>query len=843
CSGFHFSTRYSTDFDNLLKVYLDALFFPQLDPLIFAREGVRIDFDADDKISFNGVVFNEMKGALNDTIERVKMTVRAQLFPNSRYVFNQGGEPLSMTELGIDHIRAFHQQFYRPTNANFVTYGDQPAQDHQQKFVSYALDRFQQNNSTKITLPESPRPEQSTPKNVIFVGDKATVSKEFIMTWRLGHALDTANHLRARLLQQLLVTTEDSAFQQALIEKGIKLIPGPLSGLNDECVDFVFSLRLLFTCPPDNESSHNVILETLSEITPDTFSQQDVENALDNIELDLTNLDSARESAGLILIRRMVPALLYDTGATHPLKISEHLSQLHKESKYPAFVPELIQEYLLDNKSRVCMNCASARENQLEEAIKLDQRLAEMWCDMDITEKTARQQTFKSLQQQNNVYTDTLPIFKIDQMQVPATSVKLEQCVAGTPSLYYSCALHSGVSHLSIAFGLSGLPAGQIQYLSVYVTWLQHNAKKLFTLNNAEFKLLVVSPELQVLLISGKCLSKHTQTLLEQVLGLLFNTNSSPFNSSQTLVSDTLQRMESNLNKYGHEFAMRLAASNLSFASQLENQWSGIAAISNLQQWNKDKNFSADHLYHTLIDIREYLAQAPVSVLYTGDKSQLAEIRKRVEALPTLTPVTSPLANHPANYANKTAWLLNSDVNYCAQAVHYKITNSPHEVASLHLQASLIETGYLRQAIRHQGGAYGAGARYDQVSNTIKLFSYRDPRLLDTLKDFNNAWQWLESNDAKKYMEQAKLTTLASEERNSINHSTSALHQFFDVLRKRSQDFNNQTTRSIIELDFAILKENLNRLLDSEQRAFAVITDFKNEKLLRESGYEIGNSD
>jgi len=841
CSGFHFSTRYTADFDNLLKVYLDGLFFPLLDPLTFAREGLRIDVHTDDIPSFNGVVFNEMKGAINDPNERMKLRVRAQLFPASRYSFNEGGEPLAMTDLNIDHLRSFHHQHYHPANTIFVTYGDKSAQKHQQKFATYVLNHLTPSTIGKINFPNIPEPKQIFDEDIDIENNDQ--NKDFVIAWRLDHVFNPAINLRVSLLQKLLIDTKDSPFQQVLSSKGITITPGTLSDWNDECIGIVFSLRLSLSKPMENTKLFDIFLKVLPDISPDTFPQQLINNALDRIELELKNLDSAKESPGLKLIRRIIPALLYDADATQSLKITDHLKQLQKESKDPAFIPNLVREYLLDNKNCVCVNWPNTSQIQPSGTTILEQRLAEIWSGKTQAEKIQLKKSSFLLQQQTKTNSDSLPILEIDQIQTRTKFPKLEQCVAGGHSLYHSYLTHTGVSHLSIAFDLTGLPASQTEKLPIYVTFLEHNAKKRFSLNKVEFKLLALSAAVHVLLINGKCLSKHADTLLKQILDLIFNTIPSPIDVNHTLINDTLQRLESNLHRHGHEYVMRLAASTLGPAANLDNQWNGVATIANLRRWKKGERLSADGLNQHLASITECLTQKPVSVLYVGDEPQLARIREQFDTLPTAALAKNPATHHASIQNPKTAWLVESDVNYCAQAVHCNASENPNEMASLYLLAALLETGYLRQAIRHRGGAYGAGARYDQSSHIIKLFSYRDPRLLDTVVDFENAWQWLKNNEAKKYLLRAKLTVLAAEERQAINQSESAQHRLFDLLRNLPQEFDDQVKNAITKLDVRSILENLNRLLEPRNYSSAVITDRKNEKLLRENNYKIENSE
>lgn len=840
CSGFHFSTRYPVDFDNLLKVYLDGLFFPLLDPLTFAREGIRIDIDDNDKPFFNGVVFNEMKGALGDVNEQVKMFVRAQLFPASRYSYNEGGDPLSMTGLKIEQLSEFHQQHYCPANTIFITYGNQSAHEHQRKFAINVLENISLEENEKILLVEPPKPNQI---NIDDINATDQVkSNQFVIAWRLGRSFDSTNQLCAQLLQQLLIETKNSLFQQTLRNYGITIIPGALSGWNNDCIDTTFSLHLSTEKPTEKIKHFDTVLKTLSEITPATFSQQVIDDALDNIELEIMNLDSATESSGLNLIRRIIPALLYETDAAQSLKISDHLLQLREQYKSPKFIPELVQEYLLDNNICVCVDLESTRQIQANEPTTPDNRLTEIWNRITGAENSQLKQTSSLLQQQTDSNYESLPLLDLDQIQIKSKPPNLEYLAIGANSHYYSCPALTGVDHLSIAFDLRGLTTELREFLPVYLAWIEINAKKHFVPSKVEFALKVFSPSHQIVLASGKCLGNHTELLLQQATDLIINPDPTTVDP-RTLIEHALQRLNSNLHKQGHEFAMRLAASTLDPAAYFDDQCNGVAAIANLTRWKDDECGASNYLQKSLTNISEHLTQSSASLLHVGDNSQFERFRERVELFPTTIFKNNLSIKQRINGTNKSAWLFASDVNYCAQVMHCKRPKNPQESASLYLLAAILEIGYLRQAVRHQGGAYGAGARYDLASNTIKLFSYRDPRLLDTINDFNNAWLWFEDDDTEQYLQQAKLTDVAAKERLEINHSGFAQHQFFDAIQKISSEFYYQAKQAIVELEFDKIKKNISRLAQPEYKAVAVLTDHSNEKLLRESGYKIENAE
>ena len=155
-TAYPFASQNSKDFNNLLDVYLDAVFFARLDPLDFAQEGHRVEFEiADDSNSplvYKGVVFNEMKGAMSSVPSQLWHTLCHHLFPTTTYHYNSGGEPKDIPDLSYQQLTSFYKSHYHPSNAIFMTYGDLPAQELQQQFEEKALHRFEKLNDTWKTV-------------------------------------------------------------------------------------------------------------------------------------------------------------------------------------------------------------------------------------------------------------------------------------------------------------------------------------------------------------------------------------------------------------------------------------------------------------------------------------------------------------------------------------------------------------------------------------------------------------------------------------------------------------------------------------------------------------------
>ena len=142
-TAYPFASENRKDFQNLLEIYLDAVFFPLLDPLDFAQEGHRLEFaepaNPESKLELKGIVYNEMKGDQSSIQSLLYEQVKAALFPTSTYHHNSGGDPSEIPNLTYEQLKDFHKRHYHPSNAIFMTFGNIPAEHHQQQFQTLAL--------------------------------------------------------------------------------------------------------------------------------------------------------------------------------------------------------------------------------------------------------------------------------------------------------------------------------------------------------------------------------------------------------------------------------------------------------------------------------------------------------------------------------------------------------------------------------------------------------------------------------------------------------------------------------------------------------------------------------
>ncbi len=272
-TAYPFATQNTKDFSNLLSVYLDAVFFSRLDPLDFAQEGHRVEFEKDevngkDTLVFKGVVFNEMKGAMSSTSSILWDKLCYELFPTNTYHFNSGGDPEAIPDLSYQQLRDFYARHYHPSNAIFLTFGDIPAALHQRDFQELVLKRFSRSNeSVEVTLEQlflTPRVAEHD--YAVDASEGLAKKTHHVMGWKLGESADLTAMLEAQVLSAVLMENSASPLMHYLETTELGSAPSPLCGVEESMREMVFCCGIEGSSPEVAAQFQQEVLGKLKEV-------------------------------------------------------------------------------------------------------------------------------------------------------------------------------------------------------------------------------------------------------------------------------------------------------------------------------------------------------------------------------------------------------------------------------------------------------------------------------------------------------------------------------------------------------------------------------------------------
>ena len=362
-TAYPFASMNRKDFDNLLSVYLDCVFFSKLDPLDFAQEGHRLEFsepdNPDSELQFKGVVFNEMKGAMSSIPSQLWQAMCKHLFPTTTYHYNSGGDPERIPDLSYDQLVAFYRSHYHPGNAIFMTFGDIPAREHHSQFDALALSRFEALEEKVAVGDEQRFSEPLLARERYAFNETDSANKHHVVVgWLLGSTTDLQNVLEAQLLTNVLLDNSASPLQQALETSSLGNSPSPLCGLEDSMKELVFVCGLE-GCTEDSVSDvEQLVLDTITRVADEGIAFEQLEAMLNQLELTQREISGDSYPYGLQLLLTALGSATHRGDPIALLDMEPAIAAVREKIVDPDYIKQLTRRLLLDNRHRVTLHMA-----------------------------------------------------------------------------------------------------------------------------------------------------------------------------------------------------------------------------------------------------------------------------------------------------------------------------------------------------------------------------------------------------------------------------------------------------------------------------------------------------
>ena len=855
-TAYPFATQNPKDFDNLLSVYLDAVFFSRLDPLDFAQEGHRVELaseDADAPLVYKGVVFNEMKGAMSSISSVLWDRLCFELFPTSTYHHNSGGDPEAIPDLSYDQLMAFYKGHYHPSNAILLTFGNLPVSQHHDVFEREALSRFERSDEHIEVGLEHAFDEPKRAVHHYALEDADTDNKtHLIMGWKLGESSDLDAMLEAQLLSSVLMENSASPLMHWLETNDLGAAPSPLCGLEDSMREMVLYCGIEGSnqnCVDDFETQ---VLTVIRQTAEDGVSLDRLDAILHQIELHQREVTGDGMPYGLNLMLRALGAATHNGDAVAALDLSPAVERLRLKMSDPDFIRNRLNALVLDNAHRITL--VVAPDPDLDELRKKreSQRLAEMRASLGEDDIANVRQLARELEQRQNQVDDVSILPKVGLDDIPQGVV--------TPSLD-SKLLDEGKRHVVGAAGTNGLVYQQIALALPTLTEEQQGELPLLCalasevgINDASYlevqdrqSASVGSLGMSVstrasrtdvneasgfLVMSSKALANRMTEQSNLMIDTLTSASFSEAGRIKELISQMRARRDQSISGAGHSLAMTAASAGMSPLASLYHRQSGLEGIKRLRELDDrlPHEGEIEKMGASLTALRDHLLSTPaINLLSVADPSHIDEAVQALSAVSerlSATRSTGAWSLTERNAAHNQIWAANTQVNFCAKA--YPTVPSGHpDAPALSVLGAYLRNGFLHRSIREQGGAYGGGASHDANVGAFRFFSYRDPRNLETLSDFDASIDWLlTANHDALALEEAILSVISSLDK-PASPAGEVKKTFYDELYGRTAEHKGQLRNAIISTTIEDLQRVASTYLRPEIGTSVILTDAK----------------
>ncbi len=754
------------DFYNLIDVYLDAVFYPNIDRDIFAQEGWHLELeDSSAPLKITGVVYNEMKGAYSYPEGLLYEYSQQSLFPDTPYGLDSGGNPEYIPKLSYEEFKDFHSKYYHPSNARIFFYGDDDPQERLRYLSEYLKDFSSIEVDSEIAL----QSRFSSPKKLerFYLAEDESEDKSMLtVNWLLDITTNVELNIAFQVLDYLLIGMSASPLRRALIDSGLgEDLAGV--GLENELQQVFFSVGLKGVKNEDLPEVENLIINTIERLSREGFDFKTVEAALNSVEFELRENNTGSMPRGLIIMLRSLSTWLYNSDPALLLSFEKPLNSLKNRilAGEPIF-ERLLQRYFVNNAHRsiVTLKPDSNLKQRLEQGEK--EKIQEVIGQIDedkLQEIIANTQRLKRKQQAPDDPKDLakIPSLKIEDLPQEITPIPLEKIDTEFGTILYHDLFTNDIAYVDLGFDISQLPQKYLGLVPLF-------ARALVEMGTDKEDFISLSQRIQAktggihfetftscdesekgfstwLFVRGKAMQTQVQELVHIFQDILTKVNFNNKNRFQQLLLEEKSREEKRLIPAGHQVVNTRLRSKFNLADWAQECMNGISYLLFLRYLAENIDNKWQEIKESLEDIRDILVnqQAMITNVTLDNKNWEA----------TKTKVTELLSSLPSFQARKNKWsvdclsgheglTISAQVNYIGKGLNLYDLGYKFHASSLVVNRYL-RTTYLWDKVRVQGGAYGAFSIFDRFSGIVTFISYRDPNLLNTLKTFDTVNRFL----------------------------------------------------------------------------------------------------
>ena len=730
------SSRNEQDFLNLTSVYLDAVFCPSIlqNPNIFRQEGWHYEL-AEDALTYNGVVFNEMKGAMSSVDEVAERGIMHLLFPNNCYRYNSGGEPTAIPDLTYQQFVDTYRTNYHPSNAFIYLDGDIPVQKVLAMLDTY-LSRFEKGEKQTLAPQVPVRGEETVSYEAVADG---TPKAQLVLGKILGDFSDKTGLLARQVLCDVLAGSNNAPLKRAVLQTG--LCQDVSFGVSDGLIQPFMVLRLHNMEDSDTATLLQTIRSCAQEQVSTGISKERLTASINHLAFQVRQM---QEPQGLIRGINALSSWLYDGDPMLYLHFTDSVEQLRQMAQTDAF-EKLLQEMLLDEDGLCILHVLPSEtygaQLRQEEFDRL-QQVKDSLSAAQLEEIGEIYQNFTQWQQTPDTAEGlaTLPVLDRDQINPdPVFYPTQEETIEGVTLLRHKASAN-GIVHISAFFSLTdasledltrfsllsrllgNLPAGDMDAAT-----LQNQVKTY--LGELHFGMDVVSRQ-DVRDVCTPMLTVHCSVLQENLPKAeeLIHTilTATDFHQSDKIRQIVLQAendcQQSGMNA-GHALGSSASGAHFSAAAAVQEVIRGISHI----QWLHTLSKNFDALLPEFTQLAEaVLARAmcrrrmTVSITEEGCSDISGLIRRFPEGCPAAATTAYSTA-----LPKKLGIRIPAQVSYATTSFHLEEAGMAYN-GSARVLSNILSLAHLWNEVRVQGGAYGAGMRMGK-SGSLFCYSYRDP--------------------------------------------------------------------------------------------------------------------
>ncbi len=747
------ASRNDADFQNLMDLYLDAVFFPAVkeNEPIFRQEGWHYHImDKNDPITYSGVVYNEMRGAMSSADDQIEDAICRSLFPGTIYAENSGGDPYHIPDLSYSDFIKYHDNFYHPSNSYIFLYGDMDPEKTYAHIGQY-LDKFERKDVDSMPgdVKHFDKPLETEVPFAIASGDDPEGKDYLSLSWIVDRAKSDSSRYLSRLLSGALIKSESSPLRRALFDElGALDVRASLYDVKE----IGFSIIVKGLGADKKDLFLKIVKDKLGEMVEKGIDRQALEGLVRGMEYRLREKDGMA-TKGIVFMDRVMNEGLYGCNSMDILAYDKQLDDLKKFLADGA-LEKYVDEKLLNNPHRVLVVHKAVPGLNVSKDKAVEEKLAAYKNSLSPEELDSLIEKNRTLEARQNA-DDTpeekasLPTLSKDQLPESIVAAPREVKNVGGSTLLLHRMNTSGIVYLDLVFDINHIGFEDLPYVgllanilgqldtkkhsyeeygkleSIYTGGISAGAAAIEKYSSRDFNLNFT---LSSKFLGLENLKKGLDLMTEQALDSLFTDKK----RIKELINISLATMESSIIPSGHAYAIMRSMAKSNAASAYMEELGGLSYYMFLKKLSKD---FGDEDVEKLTRIYSALTLGENRIINLTGSSDLLDqatgfVEKGLEVLPKAqAPERALLVFEPKKMSE--AFSLASDVQFAGLAAPFHEVKSPHKGA-YDVLANILSLTYLYNEIRAKGGAYGQGMAVS-LDDMARVMSYRDPHLKRTV--------------------------------------------------------------------------------------------------------------
>lgn len=772
------------DFQNLIHVYMDAVFYPNIYQReeIFKQEGWHYDLESEDgELKYNGVVYNEMKGAFSSPEQLLFRTIQNSLFPDNTYGVESGGDPDHIPELSYEEFLDFHKKYYHPSNSYIYLYGDMDIEEKLNWIDKEYLHHFDEKSIDSEIHFQQSFDKVNDVELFYPLSENETINSNTYLSYNMliGTTLDRDLCMAMQILDYVLLSAPGAPLKQALLDAGIG--KDVFSSYDTSIFQPTFSIIAKNAELEQKEQFASLIRTTLEQLVRDGLDEKSIKAAINFYEFKYREADYGQFPKGLMYGIQMYGSWLYDDNKPYLLLNGNKVFQFLKDKIGTDYYTKLIVEHILNNNHislvtlKPQVGLTARREEELKEQLANYKASLSSEEIKKIIEDTKHLKEYQEVPS-NKEDLEKIPMLNRDDIEKKAQPIYIEEKeIDGIPLTHHNV-FTNGIAYMRLIFDMSRVPKELIPYAGLLSTVLGY-------IDTEHYSFLELANEINIhtggitsdvttfgkkgspseylpaFQIDVKVLydeMDYTFDLLKEVISF---TNLDDGKRLLEIISEVKSRLQMKMNSSGHVVAVNRAMSYFSEAARFNEETSGISYLNFIEKIEKNYKEEVSSLIKNLQTLMIYIfREENLIISFTSDDEGLNTLKGKL--LPFVEQLKKepiePRDDHFELQRLNEGFKTSSQVQYVARTGNF-IEAGYQYTGALEVLKTIMSYDYLWNNIRVKGGAYGCMCGFSNISGNGFFTSYRDPNIKETNDIYEKAYEYVknfsaEERDMTKYI-------------------------------------------------------------------------------------------